>query len=723
MTLFAHTFEGKPVEDWQRLDEHLENVGSLAESLAGAFGASEWGRTAGLLHDAGKAKPEFQKKLHTGSRDKVDHKSVGAKLAADKLGPYGTLLGYCIAGHHGGLPNGGYARAVDGSKSLEMLYEDAAEPTADMTERAAGVAPLAPPFPAMTPFQGAFFTRMLFSALVDADFLDTERFMTPEKSAARIQGPPLAALVEPLNRKLSQFSRGGRINSLRDEILKRCRSNASLEPGLFTLTVPTGGGKTLASMAFALDHAVRHGLRRVVYVIPYTSIIEQNAAVFADMFPAHSVVEHHSNFDADTFAKQDDGQSGQALRHRLACENWDAPVIVTTNVQFFESLHGAKPSRCRKLHNLAGAVIILDEAQMLPVKYLKPCLRALEELARNYGASVVLCTATQPALNKREEFPHGLEGLREIAPDPGRMHREFKRTRLADAGTQSLDAVAEMIRAREQVLCIVNTRDRASRLFALVADSAGAHHLSALMCPAHRSAALADIRTALGAGEPCRVVSTQLVEAGVDISFPEVLREMSGLDSITQAAGRCNREGDLDGLGTVTVFTPEEGVVPAFRMAAGNTQSTLRRHGDDPFSPAAITEYFAETYWLRESQLDEKGILEHFADKRANWAFRDAACAFRLIENDMMPIIIPWNDTAHDLVKALRHAEHAGGILRRLQQYTVQVYRHQFAALDRAGAVELINGVYAVLADMDYYTTQYGLTFPERDFDAGAYIF
>jgi CRISPR-associated endonuclease/helicase Cas3 len=219
------------------------------------------------------------------------------------------------------------------------------------------------------------------------------------------------------------------------------------------------------------------------------------------------------------------------------------------------------------------------------------------------------------------------------------------------------------------------------------------------------------------------VVSTQLVEAGVDISFPEVLREMSGLDSITQAAGRCNREGDLDGLGTVTVFTPEEGVVPAFRMAAGNTQSTLRRHGDDPFSPAAITEYFAETYWLRESQLDEKGILEHFADKRANWAFRDAACAFRLIENDMMPIIIPWNDTAHDLVKALRHAEHAGGILRRLQQYTVQVYRHQFAALDRAGAVELINGVYAVLADMDYYTTQYGLTFPERDFDAGAYIF
>jgi CRISPR-associated endonuclease/helicase Cas3 len=525
-----------------------------------------------------------------------------------------------------------------------------------------------------------------------------------------------------LNNTLAGFAANTRINGLRAEILEQCRESAALAPGLFTLTVPTGGGKTLASMAFALDHAIRHGLRRIVYVIPYTSIIEQNAAVFRDIFPPHAVIEHHSAFDTDKLAGMND-QFGSGLRHRLACENWDAPVVVTTSVQFFESLFAAKPGKCRKLHNLASSVIILDEAQMLPVDYLLPCLRALEELAANYGASVVLCTATQPALNRRDEFRHGLEGVREIAPDPVRMHQAFRRTRLEDLGTLPLEDVAAMVRARDRVLCIVNTRKRAGDLFRLVADAPGARHLSALMCPAHRTRELDAIRETLRRGQPCRAVSTQLVECGVDVSFPEVIREFSGLDSVTQAAGRCNREGEADGLGTVSVFMPAEGLAPDFRLAAGNTQSTLRRHGDDPFSPAAIEEYFSETYWLRQSRLDKKSILEMFRDKKANWAFRDAACSFRLIESDMLPIIVPWNDTARGLIRDLRHAGHAGAILRRLQQFIVQVYPNHFAALDNAGAIELIDGAYAALTGLDHYDDHYGLRLPGAGEETGALIF
>jgi CRISPR-associated endonuclease/helicase Cas3 len=288
----------------------------------------------------------------------------------------------------------------------------------------------------------------------------------------------------------------------------------------------------------------------------------------------------------------------------------------------------------------------------------------------------VLRTATQPALKKRDEFKHGLAGVREIAPDPKRMHQEFLRTRLEDAGTPALEDVAELIRDKEQVLCIVNTRGRASELFDLMYGEPGARHLSALMCPAHRSQELKEIREALRTGGPCRVVSTQLVEAGVDVSFPEVIREMAGLDSIAQAAGRCNREGELEGLGRVTVFTPEEGLASAFRQAAGSAQSTLRHYGHDPFAPEAVEFFFSETYWLQEQLLDKKKILEEFKIPAPNWAFRDVANRFRLIENIMCPVIIPYNQEAKNLIKRLRFAAAPGGILRKLQHYTVKIYAH-----------------------------------------------
>ncbi|MFP4128531.1 MAG: CRISPR-associated helicase Cas3' [Desulfonatronovibrio sp.] len=719
MNYYAHTVEDKGPDEWQSLEEHLYNVGKLAAKFSGVFNAAEWGGLVGRLHDIGKYRPEFQEKLVKQSSRRVDHKGVGAKLAYEKLENPGKLISYCIAGHHGGLPNGRYS-SMSGGTTLKELIEQAVDlPEGQSILSNIDIPEL--PFQPRDAFQLTFFVRMLFSALVDADFLDTEAFLDPQKTKYRRSGPSLEVLQEKLEAKLASFTVESRINHLRAEILDHSIKQANLNPGLFTLTVPTGGGKTVTSMAFALKHALKHGLRRIVYVIPYTSIIEQNAKVFRDIFPLDTVVEHHSNFDQGVFGEDKD-QFGSGLRHRLACENWDSPVIVTTNVQFFESLYAAKPSRCRKLHNLAGSVIILDEAQMLPVEYLRPCLKALDELSRNYKASIILCTATQPALNKRDDFKYGLEGIREIAPDPNRMHKEFLRTRLEDVGIFSLEDVADYVNGRNQVLCIVNTRARASRLFDLIKDESGAKHLSALMCPAHRAKVLEGVKQDLKTGGPCRLISTQLIEAGVDISFPEVIREYAGLDSIVQAAGRCNREGESVGLGKVSVFMPKEGLASVFKQKAGNAGNTLRHYADDPFSPAAVEYYFSETYWLKQEFLDEKKILDEFDIPRPNWAFRDVAERFRIIDRKMIPVIIPFDTQAEKLIQSLRFAEIRGGILRSLQQYTVQIYKYHLDRLDSAGALEFIDGSYAVLINEEFYTSKTGLLIPESGNEYGACI-
>lgn len=718
---YAHTLLGEKKEKWQSLEEHLKNVASLAAGFAGVFYAAKWGEIAGRVHDIGKTRPAFQKKLIENLPTREDHKGVGARLLKELNCPIGQILSYCVAGHHSGLPD---ATDQGNGKSLERLCNDADPLPEGVPNPLAGELLPGFPFGPKSVFHYSFFTRMIFSALVDADFLDTEQFMDSERAEWRESGPSLNVLSSVLDEHLSGFSSTGKINALRADILACCRANSERDPGLFTLTVPTGGGKTLTSMAFALDHALKHGLRRIVYVVPYTSIIEQNAQVFRDIFPAGSVVEHHSTFNEKRLDAEGYGENALAAkRHRLACENWDAPVVVTTSVQFFESLYSNKPSMCRKLHNLAKSVIILDEAQMLPTEYLDPCLRALEALALDYGSSVVLCTATQPALDKND-LACGLENLFEIAPDPLRMHREFRRTRLDYVGGKFLMDVADMMRSREQVLCIVNTRKRASELFDMVKDEDGACHLSALMCPTHRSRALDGIRAMLRSGNPCRLVSTQLIEAGVDVSFPEVLREIAGLDSIVQAAGRCNREGENKALALVRVFSPQEGVVQAFGKAAGSTKSVLRsEHGEDPFSPAAIREYFRETYWLENDKLDRKNILKELSDPSGDWFFAEASRRFRIIENDMVPLIVPYDERAERLVASLRHVDHPGGILRELQQYTVQVYANQLQALDDAGAIELVEDAYPVLREMSFYDERFGLTFPEEAPDSSAFVF
>ena len=590
-------------------------------------------------------------------------------------------------------------------------------------------------------FCAAFLIRMLFSALVDADYLDTEDYFARLQGAPKRRGqhPTLAELRRRLDAYLDKLAAGvepSPVNDMRKEVLAHVRGKASEPPGLFTLTVPTGGGKTLTSLAFALDHARRHGLARVIYVIPYMSIIEQTAAVFRtalrvdDAEAPDFVIEHHSTFDEDRIGRREAREKLQ-----LAMENWDAPIIVTTAVQFFESLFSNRPSRCRKLHNLANSVAILDEAQTLPLQYLRPCVAALDELARNWRTSVVLCTATQPALAQSDGFVGGFENVRELAPEPECLYRTLKRTRVRHEGQLDDAALAERMHESPQSLCIVNTRRHARELYERMADGEGSFHLTTLMCARHRREKLDVVYERLRNGAPVRLVATSLVEAGVDLDFEVVWRAEAGLESIIQAAGRCNREGRAK-TGDVFVFKPsdEEGHRPPREIGqfADATRGVMRSHRDDPTSLDAIDDYFRKLYWLKgDDALDAKDILRLLREPGGSldFPFETIAGKFRLIETPMAPIIVPWcgtdgrDDTAKRLLKELKWVERPGRIARRLQPYVVQVPPQVRTALLTAGAAEVIRKddfehQFVELANMDLYGPETGLTWNEPEYRA-----
>jgi CRISPR-associated endonuclease/helicase Cas3 len=474
---------------------------------------------------------------------------------------------------------------------------------------------------------------------------------------------------------------------------------------LFTLTVPTGGGKTLASLSFALEHAVQHGLQRVVYVIPYTSIIEQTAEVFRTALGTdEDILEHHASFDweraADPRNADDEGADG-LKKLRLAAENWDVPIVVTTAVQFYESLFANRTSRCRKLHNLAKSVIVLDEAQMMPLRLLLPSMAAVDELGLNYGASVVLCTATQPALRKQDGFCGGfnIPDQRELAPEPKRLYAELKRFDIEwQPDPVGDDAIAARFAQRPQMLTVVNTRAHAKALFTAIKDMEGACHLSTLMCPLHRRTVLKEIKVRLSEKKPVRLVSTSLIECGVDIDFPEVWRAAAGLDTIIQAGGRCNREGGPVP-GRVVVFVPAVGLhkdIETFWQAA---RPVLRRFADNPNDLEPIRAYFGEVYWQQgRDALDaakvegRPGILRAIMERadELTFPFASIADAFEMIEDYKEPVIVPWRSNPGD-----RHAEQllvaiaskprtSASEFRRLQQYTVSIpprVRSQWLAL------------------------------------------
>ena len=529
--IYAHSLEGLPTERWQTLGAHLAAVAERAAAFAQPFGSGEWARLLGEIHDLGKARSAFQSYLrHANGLNDPDydasdhsHSGAGACWANAKFGKLGRILAYCVAGHHAGLPdwiggempNGALATRLEEEKSV--LNESSVKDWLTAHEPQ-GALPSAPFLPGEEGF--ALWIRMLYSCLVDADFLNTESFMDASRAADRSTYPALADLAKSFFAKLDAKQGAADktdVNMIRAEIRAACEAASEDAPGLFSLTVPTGGGKTLSAMAFAFRHALKFNKKRIIYVIPYTSIIEQTANTLREFLGADNVLEHHSNFDPVKETQQS----------RLASENWDAPVIVTTTVQFFESLYACKSSRCRKLHNIADSVVILDEVQLLPTKLLKPCVAAIGELAAHYGTTFVLSTATQPDLP-------GLFGVREIIPAHLDLYNRLKRTQIefpSDLTTRrTWEDVAAELSAHEQVLCVVNTRKDCRDLFALMPE--GTIHLSASMCGAHRTKVIAAIKAKLKAHEPIRVVSTQLVEAGVDIDFPIVYRAFTGLASI-----------------------------------------------------------------------------------------------------------------------------------------------------------------------------------------------
>ena len=708
----------KPDGTYQPLREHEENVAALAGEFAAAFGAQEHGHRTGLLHDIGKYSANGQKRqrdpAHTA---KVDHASAGAQLAAQLGDPFAA---FAVAGHHGGLPDRGDKTNDGGGTLCARLNKHLTggnDPSAWKTEIEI---PAKARFPAWLAAEKdawrlAMYTRMLFSCLVDADYLDTETAI--QGGQPRGEGETPERLLEKLNAHVAPWleAPANDLCAKRSEILARCLRGGEDERGLYTLTVPTGGGKTLSSLAFALSHAAKHGMKRVIYVIPYTSIIEQNADVFAKVLGAENVLEHHSQIK---IPDDEEEETPEAYRKRLACENWDAPVVVTTAVQFFESLYSNRPAACRKLHHLAKSVIVMDEAQMLPVDHLRPCVHALSELSAHYGASVVLCTATQPALTPIfREFQPELSP-RELCPDELAVSPVFRRTTITCAGKLSWEELTKRLSGQHQALCIVNSRAGAQFVYERLSGD-GVFHLSTLMHPTHRRRVLAEIRRRLKNGERCLVVSTSLIEAGVDVDFPQVFRELAGLDSMLQAAGRCNREGKRPREESiVTVFEAPVAPPPLFLTAIGAARVAMGAYPDLQ-EPDAIHLYFTELLKLKgENAQDVKDILPMIS--RGDFPFPWVSEHFQMIDTDTKTVYIPGTDQ-DPLLEQLRMGWRSRDLFRKLAQYAVSVYPQQFEALNLAGDLEILDDQVAILTNPSLYSEQTGLSL-QSDFGKALFI-
>lgn len=743
--MFAHSVQGAPEQFWEPLGHHLLAVGRGGAGFAAFFGASHIALAMGLLHDIGKNALAYQHYIRcpiekTG-RKGPDHSSAGAKEAVNLYGEQiGRIMAFGLAGHHAGLMNGsgheGGALSARLTKTVED-YDGWQDHITDLPATESIRADLAAMQPnAIEPgFTPSFLTRMLFSCLVDADFLETEAFYARSRGDAP---PSRGGSLRPEHvRQVRDYMASHRrddtpVNRLRSQILDHANGKAALPPGLFTLTVPTGGGKTLTSLSFAMEHAAAHDLRRIIYVIPFTSIIEQTAQIFReDIGLGDDVLEHHSSFDWDKCepARENDeemeGTDGLAKLRRDS-QNWDAPIVVTTAVQFFESLFATRTSKVRKLHNLAKSVIILDEAQSIPVHLLRPCMAAIDELARNYGATIILCTATQPALRTQDEaLPKTAKGKcegldipeeRELAPDPQGLYVQLRRVTVEWRQEPVTDAeIAERFAAQPQMLCIVNSRAHARDLFEAIRDQPGAVHLTTLMCARHRRAVLARLRDDLKGGRPVRLVATSLAESGLDLSMPEVWRAAAGLSNIAQAAGRCNRSGELGPLGQAfgraVVFEPAEvegrksipGAMMPFYQAAKNAMRAIERsQSNDVLSLEAVQDYYKWLYWaqgyetLDKATLPDDGkypIIPAIRDtsRKLDFPFASIAQAFRMIDDVMDPVIVPWDDIARAAIDSLRHADlPPAGVQRRLQQYVVPVPAKAREAMLGSGAVQAI---------------------------------
>lgn len=745
---YAHSKEGVPRgAQWHRLEDHLRDTARRSEQFASKFSGGRWGWYAGLWHDLGKCAFDWQEFLalagenasnageetpdarRSERRRGPDHSTAGA-LHAQRSIPnrlLSRILSFVIASHHGGLPNEVdlESRLCDSAKEARytLAMRSAIESITTLAE--------SPEFPPFFPGEGThneqkrryeMLIRMLFSTLVDADFLDTESFMEHdgERSLERVAWPKLVDYAGPLENALTELGRkscgAAHVNQARQDVLQWCLDAAKSEPGAYTLTVPTGGGKTLASLAFAIQHALKHGLDRVIIALPFLSILDQTASVlrgiFQPSFGARVLVEHHSNITPQR----------DTLRNRLASENWDAPLIVTTQVQLFESLFARRPSHCRKLHNLARSVIILDEAQTLPVGLLDPILEVLQELRANYGTTLLLTTATQPAFHSRTLGVTSFRGLspkpREIVPAESiaPLFDQLRRVDVtwpADNMPVMWSDLADVIASERQVLAIVHRRADAAELWQAVNNRVpDVIHLSALMCPAHRRKVLADIKDRLLRDAECRVVSTQLVEAGVDVDFPVVFRAMAGLESLAQSAGRCNREGKI-ARGSFRVFRAATEPVGSLKHHKQIAETMLAANGGiDLFAPATFQAYFDRLY--AERPRDERNVQV----SRQLLQFEETRDRFRMIDDATTTVFVPFNASARRVIRTVRAAGPSRSRFRALQSFGVAIYPHALKTLQERGAVELLHdSVWILSSDSDYDNTL-GLLVDREGFDA-----
>ncbi len=694
----------------QTLNEHLTGTAELAGRFAEVWGAEQEAWITALCHDIGKTSAAFQRRLLENGK-RVDHATAGAQvLFRHRL----FHAAACAAGHHAGLSDNGSLKTSvygDGTLCGKLKAKEGhdIEPYEDIVEEKdfPNGTPKGQP---VSPLDSFLYTKMLYSALTDADFLDTEQFMSGEKPRGQF------ASIAELNEKLERFIAGWKtddseINALRTGIRRELEKRSELPSGAFTLTVPTGGGKTISSMRFALLHALKNGLRRVIYVIPYTSVIEQTQKVFEEIFGSENVLAHYAVSDFYLTESGEAEETEEAVRKRLAAENWDAPIIVTTSVRFFESFFSCRSTGCRKLHNVAGSVLIFDEAQTLPTAVLRPCLYVISQLIRRYRCSGVLCTATQPAVERilHEKEMLGDLPVTELCPEPERMYEAFRRVVYRNEGVLSDEALIERLGSDAQVLCIVNTKAHARKLYEMLPKE-GRFHLSTNMTPKDRHETLEVIRRLLKENKPCRVVSTSLIEAGVDVDFPAVWRALAGSDSIIQAGGRCNREGKRSREESIVhYFIPESEKQPTYLRQNLSAAERVIEREEDVASPSSVRTYFEFLFYILKGEfLDEKKILKQIAAHPFD--FRTIGEQFHMIEAEDRTVVIPCEENRGSIA-SIRSGVYSRNTLRKLGYYSVNVPGYVFDSLLGGGALELLDakGSVGVLTDAERYDKECGL--------------
>lgn len=749
----AHT-PSKGTDDWHQLKDHLGKVAKLAEKFADKFQAGELGRYAGLWHDLGKYNPDFQNYLddcdlaslnnQAPPYRKIPHAIHGAILAAELCPDVAPL----IYGHHRGLPDySTFESQLNNPKAEKLLalIKSSAKsegieisPNLDCDE-------LLSHLPTNNLYAREVFDRLLFSCLIDADRLDTEKFSNSEAFKLRSdRKPTIEQLWEVFDRQQQKLvakkqqkltAKNKIVFDIRQEVYQYCLNTALSKPGIFRLTVPTGGGKTLSSLAFGLKNILANPIenldRRIIMAVPYTSIIEQTVKVYRKVFAELgqiAVLEHHSAIQHDSQSRDESSEAEEGAidfqrQARLATQNWDAPLIVTTTVQLFESLFSNRTSKCRKLHNIIGSVIILDEVQTLPIALREPICSMLGELVERYQVSVVLCTATQPVLEGQNGYFQGFkpDSIVDIIPVAkslehfDRLKRvEYDLSAIKTNTKWSWQELIDRLNTHSSALVVLNTRKDAlkvidtldclsSEIFekTIIEEKVKAAlkdsrilHLSTLLCGAHRQLVLEEVRSRLDPknNQDCILVSTQVVEAGVDLDFATVYRVLGPLDRIVQAAGRCNREGNMDKLGQVFVFELEEGNMPPkgseYAKATGKAQQFLQQaQSEDLHQPQIFTSYGNTLYQL------ESADKHQIQDDRENCLFETVASKFKLIDDDTYPVVVCFNDKVEKLINQIKRRGLFTSDYRELQPYTISIRQFEFRKHHKTSIEQPIAGV------------------------------